>query len=70
MHQHSAKGDWKRDRVIRVKIKRCSIVWSCENGTVFIIKTPVPSGIWFSCQNPNSLWKKLDITSKLSEGVL
>ena len=25
---------------------------------------------WFSCQNPNSLWKKLDITSKLSEGVL
>ena len=45
MHQHGTKGDWRRDRVIWLKIKRCSIVWSCENGTAFTIKTPVPSGM-------------------------
>ena len=45
MHQHGTKGDWRRDRVIQVKIKCCSIVWSCENGTAFTIKTPVPSGM-------------------------
>ena len=39
------KGDWRRDRVIWFKIKRCPIVWSCENGTAFTIKTPVPSGM-------------------------
>ena len=45
MHQHGTKGDWRRDRVIQVKIKRCSIVWSCENVTAFTIKTPVQSGM-------------------------
>ena len=45
MHQHGTKGDWRRDRVILVKIKHYSIVCSCENGTVFTIKTPVPSGM-------------------------
>ena len=45
MHQHGTKGDWTRHRVIQVKIKCCSIVWSCENDTAFTIKTPVPSSM-------------------------
>ena len=45
MHQHGTKGDWRRDRIIRVKIKRYSIVWSCENGTAFTIKPPVLPGM-------------------------
>ena len=44
MH-HGTKGDWRRDRVIWDNTKCCSIVWSCENGTAFTIKTPVPSGM-------------------------
>ena len=45
MHQHDTKGDRRRDTVIRINIKGCSIVWSCENGTAFTIKTPVPLGM-------------------------
>ena len=78
MHQHGTKGDWRRDRVIWFKIKRCPIVLSCENGTAFTIKTPVPSGMtglvvktqiasgrnWLSL--PNSVKEYFNLGTKLS----
>ena len=62
-------------RIIQVKIKCCSIVWSCENSTAFTIKTPVPSGLVVKTQTasgrnwtslPNSVMEYFTLDTKSS----
>ena len=50
MQAHGTKGDWRRNRVVRVKCKKCFIVWLCKNTEgdeilPFTIKATVLSGM-------------------------
>ena len=38
------KGDWRRDRKIRIKARTARIMWSLEDDC-FTIKTPLPCGM-------------------------
>ena len=39
MRKHPHKGDWRRDRVIRIPYKDCRITRKKVNGNHFVIKT-------------------------------
>ena len=46
MMQHDKKGNWRRDRVIRVLYVTCSITWTtCKDKPPHIITSPVPVGM-------------------------
>ena len=50
MRTHKVAGDWRRDRVIHVKYKKCTIVWSKKNDDnfdtlPFSITTLMPVGM-------------------------
>ena len=48
MKQHPHKGDWRREKKIRMPCKTCTITQSCSDEGApdpFLIKTPIPIGI-------------------------
>ena len=46
LRSHPHKGDWRRDRVIRIPYKLCIITWTnTVTDNEFLIKTPVPCGM-------------------------
>ena len=46
LRSHPHKGDWRRDRVIRIPYKFCIVTWTnTVTGNEFLIKTPLPCGM-------------------------
>ena len=46
LRSHPHKGDWRRDRVIRILYREANITWTnIKLNEEFIIKTPVPCGM-------------------------
>ena len=43
---HPHKGDWRRDRMIRISYRDTNITWNnTKTNEEFLIKTPVPCGM-------------------------
>ena len=46
LRSHTHKGDWKRDRIVRISYRDAIITWSNINTSEeFLIKTPVSCGM-------------------------
>ena len=45
MRKHPHKGDWRRDRTIRICYKNFRVTWEKVNDNHFVIKTQVPCGM-------------------------